>query len=284
MAEKTNEMTPMVGGGSQTHVQVPMQPMPMQGSAMAHAPMVQVPNNQMPMQGGQYVLAPMQQAHMPGPAPVHAPMMMQPMQTAPIQGSGQVQAPMTMQQVPVQGYVPAQGPMMQTQINLAGGNLFYLLTLFFVFLVTFLFCYIKQTELAIFLISLVPPGLEFLAQSAQLTIEQDMDALEWVIGCVEMENKYMVRNNQGTIVFKAEEQSSCFQRQCCGPTREFSMQLLSMNGVPAITMQRPGCMYAQPWLCACLNGISWIFNFFDSCIQEITVIKHLRIEICELEN
>ena len=100
----------------------------------AKEPMVQVPNNQMPIQGVQYVQAPMQQ----GPAPVHAPMMMQPMQTAPIQGSGQVQAPMTMQQVPVQGYVPAQDPMMQTQINLAGGNHFQLLTLFFVILVSFL--------------------------------------------------------------------------------------------------------------------------------------------------
>ena len=57
MAQEAKEMTPLVGGGSQTRVQAPMQPMPMQGSAMAHAPMVQVPNNQMPIQGVQYVQA-----------------------------------------------------------------------------------------------------------------------------------------------------------------------------------------------------------------------------------
>ena len=83
------------------------------------------------IQGTGQVYVPIQQGPMRGTASDHAPMMMQPMQTAPIQGHGQVQSPMAMQQVPVQGYLPAQGPTMQTPINSAAGNHFYLLTLFF---------------------------------------------------------------------------------------------------------------------------------------------------------
>ena len=93
--------------------------------------------------------------------------------------------------------------------------------------------------------------------------------MECLTGC-EQENEYKVSNSQGIQLFNAKEESGCFQRQCCGPTREFTMLLEDSRGKPVITMQRPGCRLAQPWICACIDGF-WIFNLFDSCIQEITV-------------
>ena len=121
-------------------------------------------------------------------------------------------------------------------------------------------------------IFLVPRELEILAQTHQVQIEQDIEALEFFSGC-EFENKYKVQlhtQTQGIQLFKAREQSDCFQRQCCGRSREFAMNIEDHRGAPIIAMQRPGCRLAQPWCCACLSG-NWICNLFDSCIQEITV-------------
>ena len=83
-----------------------------------------------------------------------------------------------------------------------------------------------------------PPGLEYLTQVDQLLVHQQIELLEILTGW-EQANKYVVKNTLGQQVYFAAEVSTCAQRQCCGPNREFKMSIIDNNGKEVMALQRP---------------------------------------------
>ena len=57
-----------------------------------------------------------------------------------------------------------------------------------------------------------PPGLEYLSQIDQLLVHQQVELLEVLTG-FETENKYVVKNSMGQVVYAAREMSDCCTRQ-----------------------------------------------------------------------
>jgi len=105
-----------------------------------------------------------------------------------------------------------------------------------------------------------PPGLEYLMQVDQLIIKQQKDIVEMFTGW-EQRNKYRMLNSVGQQVFFAQEESECFERQCCGPMRGFTMHITDNMGQEVIRINREfkccaGC-------CWCADG--------DGCAMTVTV-------------
>ena len=95
-----------------------------------------------------------------------------------------------------------------------------------------------------------PPGLEYLTQVDQLLVHQKIELLEVLTGW-EQANKYAVKNTLGQQVYFASEVSTCAQRQCCGPHREFKMSIVDNNGTEVMALQRPlrcdACCCSEDW-------------------------------------
>merc|ERR1711872_749709 len=73
-----------------------------------------------------------------------------------------------------------------------------------------------------------PEGLEYFLPLNQLVVKQRVELLEAVTG-VETSNVYDVQNILGQHVFKVKENSSWFDRMCCGNKREFEMEIYDTN-------------------------------------------------------
>lgn len=91
-----------------------------------------------------------------------------------------------------------------------------------------------------------PPGLEYLTQIDQILVNQQIELLELVTN-FETENTYRIRNTLGQQVYFAKEESTVFQRQCCGPGRAFSMSITDNSQREVIHLERPQRVY---WNCS----------------------------------
>ncbi|XP_019789879.1 phospholipid scramblase 1 isoform X2 [Tursiops truncatus] len=83
-----------------------------------------------------------------------------------------------------------------------------------------------------------PPGLEYLTQIDQLLIHQQIELLEVLTG-FETCNKYEIKNSLGQRIYFAAEDTDCCTRNCCGPSRPFTMRILDNMGREVITLDRP---------------------------------------------
>uniref|UniRef100_A0A8D2LE31 Phospholipid scramblase n=1 Tax=Varanus komodoensis TaxID=61221 RepID=A0A8D2LE31_VARKO len=72
----------------------------------------------------------------------------------------------------------------------------------------------------------------------------------------EGKNRYEVRNTLGQPVFRAEEQSDCCTRHCCGSLRRFSLRLDDPAGREVLRMVRP---------------LKCVSCWFPCCLQELEV-------------
>ena len=87
-----------------------------------------------------------------------------------------------------------------------------------------------------------------------LYIKQRIEVLELVTS-FETENKYdvfltgadCVRGSNQQPYFFARESSDCFQRQCCGNMRGFTMNISSPDNQVVMKLERP--FKCQGWLC-----------------------------------
>merc|ERR1719348_961548 len=74
-----------------------------------------------------------------------------------------------------------------------------------------------------------PQGLEYLTSLEQLFVKQKVEVFETVTGVLglgfETNNKYSIRNSLGQQFLKAEEDTGCCVRFCCGPYRPFEMKI-----------------------------------------------------------
>ncbi|OXA52349.1 phospholipid scramblase 1 isoform X2 [Folsomia candida] len=83
-----------------------------------------------------------------------------------------------------------------------------------------------------------PLGLESLVSLDTIFVKQKIELLEAIVGC-ETRNRYVIMNDQGEELFKAEEESDCCTRQCCGPLRPFELTIRDANDQDVITFSRP---------------------------------------------
>ncbi|KAH0624054.1 hypothetical protein JD844_007374 [Phrynosoma platyrhinos] len=83
-----------------------------------------------------------------------------------------------------------------------------------------------------------PPGLEYLSQIDQILIHQQIELLEIITG-FETCNKYEIKNALGQRVYFAAEETDCCTRNCCGPSRPFTMKIMDNMGQEVIELMRP---------------------------------------------
>jgi uncharacterized protein YxjI len=83
----------------------------------------------------------------------------------------------------------------------------------------------------------VPQGLEYLSQIDQLLVHQQVEIFELFTG-FETCNKYQVKNTLGQQVYFAGEESDMCMRQCCGPSRGFTMHITNNFGQEVIRVMR----------------------------------------------
>ncbi|CAH1776140.1 unnamed protein product [Owenia fusiformis] len=97
-----------------------------------------------------------------------------------------------------------------------------------------------------------PPGLEYLTLIDQLLVHQQVEMLEVITG-FETKNKYQIKNSMGQQIYFAQEESSCCERQCCGPQRGFIMHITDNSGKEVITCTREFKCCAGCCWCACCD-------------------------------
>ncbi|XP_050013206.1 phospholipid scramblase 1 isoform X2 [Alexandromys fortis] len=83
-----------------------------------------------------------------------------------------------------------------------------------------------------------PPGLEYLTQIDQILVHQQIELLEVLTG-FETNNKYEIKNSLGQRVYFAVEDTDCCTRNCCGPSRPFTLRILDNLGQEVMTLERP---------------------------------------------
>lgn len=117
-----------------------------------------------------------------------------------------------------------------------------------------------------------PPGLEYLTQLDQLIIKQQVELLEVLTGW-EQRNKYRILNNVGQQTYFALEESSCFQRQCCGPGRGFNIRITDNLNREVIVVERPFKCCAGCCWCGDTECCSMLINIKDGTGQILGHVK-----------
>lgn len=153
------------------------------------------------------------------------------------------------------------------------------------------------------MIVVAPPGygqygnnmLEVLGRIPGMFIKQKIELLEVLTGC-ETKNRYKgyvwdpVRGaekpsaGKGDEIFKMKEDSGCFERQCCGPARAFTMDI-SVDSDKIPKMDDDVIVLERPFKCTCLcfnrsvirvshkrlGLIGEVYNPFTCCTHELVV-------------
>lgn len=105
-----------------------------------------------------------------------------------------------------------------------------------------------------------PPGLEYLTQIDQLLVHQQVELFE-VFTNWETANRYQVKNSVGQQIYFAHEESDVCQRQCCGPSRGFTMHITDNMQQEVIRVTREF---------KCCAGCCWCADI-DHCGFEVAV-------------
>ncbi|XP_061492947.1 phospholipid scramblase 1-like isoform X2 [Rhineura floridana] len=102
-----------------------------------------------------------------------------------------------------------------------------------------------------------PPGLEYLSQLEQISVEEQMELMEMISG-FETCNRYEVKNSMGEMVYFAAEENDDFTLNCYGPLRPFTIKLFDSASQPVMQLSRDFQCSCCCCPCAC-------------CLQELEV-------------
>ncbi|XP_051482628.1 phospholipid scramblase 1 isoform X1 [Apus apus] len=135
-----------------------------------------------------------------------------------------------------------------------------------------------------------PPGLEYLTQIDQILIHQQTELLEILTG-FETNNKYEIKNTLGQRVYFAAEDNDCCTRNCCGPSRPFTLRILDNMGHEVITLQRPLRCSSCCFPC-CLQElevqappgttVGYVVQNWHICLPKFTIQDEKRKDILEI--
>lgn len=93
-----------------------------------------------------------------------------------------------------------------------------------------------------------------------MMVRQKKDCLEIFTGW-EQRNRFEIRNSLNQMFFYAQEESTCFQRQCCGPNRGFVIHVTDNFGQEVLRFRREF---------KCCVGCCWCSDSCD-CAFEVHV-------------
>ncbi|XP_064008903.1 phospholipid scramblase 1 [Pogoniulus pusillus] len=135
-----------------------------------------------------------------------------------------------------------------------------------------------------------PPGLEYLTQIDQILIHQQIELLEILSG-FETNNKYELKNSLGQRVYFAAEDNDCCTRNCCGPSRPFTLRIIDNLGHEVITLQRPLRCSSCCFPC-CLQElevqappgtpIGYVVQNWHPCLPKFTIQDERRMDILKI--
>ncbi|NXC58439.1 PLS2 scramblase, partial [Aleadryas rufinucha] len=136
-----------------------------------------------------------------------------------------------------------------------------------------------------------PPGLEYLTQQIdQILIHQQLEVLEIVTG-FEENNKYELKNALGQRVYFAAEDTDCLTRNCCGPSRPFTIRITDNLGHEVITLQRP--LRCSACCCPCClqelevqappgKTVGYVVQNWHVCLPKFTIQDEKRMDILKI--
>ncbi|NXN06692.1 PLS1 scramblase, partial [Indicator maculatus] len=135
-----------------------------------------------------------------------------------------------------------------------------------------------------------PPGLEYLTQIDQILIHQQIELLEILTG-FETNNKYEIKNSLGQRVYFAAEDNDCCTRNCCGPSRPFTLRIIDNLGQEVITLQRP--LRCSSCFCPCClqelevqappgNPVGYVVQNWHPCLPKFTIQDERRMDILKI--
>ncbi|XP_075572153.1 phospholipid scramblase 1 isoform X1 [Pelecanus crispus] len=135
-----------------------------------------------------------------------------------------------------------------------------------------------------------PPGLEYLTQIDQILIHQQIELLEILTG-FETNNKYEIKNTLGQRVYFAAEDTDCCTRNCCGPSRPFTLRIIDNLGHEVITLQRPLRCSSCCFPC-CLQElevqappgtpVGYVVQNWHACLPKFTIQDEKRMDILKI--
>ncbi|XP_054691096.1 phospholipid scramblase 1 isoform X1 [Grus americana] len=135
-----------------------------------------------------------------------------------------------------------------------------------------------------------PPGLEYLTQIDQILIHQQIELLEILTG-FETNNKYEIKNTLGQRVYFAAEDNDCCTRNCCGPSRPFTIRIIDNLGHEVITLQRPLRCSSCCFPC-CLQElevqappgtpVGYVVQNWHPCLPKFTIQNEKRMDILKI--
>nr|XP_060623746.1 phospholipid scramblase 2-like [Anolis sagrei ordinatus] len=135
-----------------------------------------------------------------------------------------------------------------------------------------------------------PPGLEYLSQIDQILIHQQIELLEILTG-FETCNKYEIKNSLGQRVYFAAEESDCCTRNCCGPSRPFTMKIMDNMGQEVIELLRPLRCSSCCFPC-CLQElevhappgtpVGYIKQTWSPCLPKFTIQNAAREDVLKI--
>ncbi|KAL2804493.1 phospholipid scramblase 1 isoform 2, partial [Daubentonia madagascariensis] len=135
-----------------------------------------------------------------------------------------------------------------------------------------------------------PPGLEYLSQIDQLLIHQQIELLEVLTG-FETNNKYEIKNSLGQRVYFAVEDTDFCTRNCCGPSRPFTLRILDNMGKEVITLERP--LRCSSCCCPCCLQeieiqappgvpVGYVTQTWHPCLPKFTIQNEKREDVLKI--
>nr|XP_012617864.1 phospholipid scramblase 1 isoform X2 [Microcebus murinus] len=135
-----------------------------------------------------------------------------------------------------------------------------------------------------------PPGLEYLSQINQVLVHQQIELLEVLTG-FETNNKYEIKNSLGQRVYFAVEDNDFCTRNCCGPSRPFTLRIIDNMGKEVITLERPLKCSSCCFPC-CLQEleiqappgvpIGYVIQDWHPCLPKFTIQNEKREDVLKI--
>ncbi|XP_012292520.1 phospholipid scramblase 1 [Aotus nancymaae] len=135
-----------------------------------------------------------------------------------------------------------------------------------------------------------PPGLEYLSQIDQILIHQQIELLEVLTG-FETNNKYEIKNSFGQRVYFAVEDTDCCTRNCCGPSRPFTLRIIDNMGQEVMTLERP--LRCSSCCCPCCLQeieiqappgvpVGYVIQTWHPCLPKFTIQNEKRDDVLKI--
>ncbi|KAF1461465.1 Phospholipid scramblase 1, partial [Pygoscelis antarcticus] len=107
----------------------------------------------------------------------------------------------------------------------------------------------------------------------------------------ETQNKYEIKNTLGQRVYFAAEDTDCCTRNCCGPSRPFTLRIIDNMGHEVITLQRPLRCSSCCFPC-CLQElevqappgtpVGYVVQNWHACLPKFTIQDEKRMDILKI--